>query len=209
MFSFDILKAREDLFIGLLRASAQEAHESVKGLQGLIQNPKPASELGELVLVRRREKKLATEISEELVKAFMTSLEREDIEALAHTLYKIPKSVEKFAERYQMAPARLKQSDFASLAALLEQATALLPPMVGGLQDSRHTEIVKDHNNRLREVETEFDRLLLALLREAYVTRRDGLEAFILKDLHELLEKAFGRCTDAADIVMYVALKNS
>jgi uncharacterized protein Yka (UPF0111/DUF47 family) len=209
MFSFKVLQAREDLFIGLLRASAQEAHESVKGLQDLLQKPVLTPALGELVLVRRREKEIAEEIAQELIKAFMTSIEREDIEALSHALYKIPKSVEKFAERYQLAPLRLRQLDFIRPVALLEQAAALLPSMVGGLQHSRHTEHIKDLHNRLHEVETEYDRLLLELLREVYSGQHEALDPFILKDLHELLEKAFGRCTDAASIILNIALKNS
>ena len=33
----------------------------------------------------------------------MTSLEREDIEALSDAFYKIPKTLEKFAQRYVLA----------------------------------------------------------------------------------------------------------
>jgi hypothetical protein len=40
---------------------------------------------------------LTDQISTELVNAFVTGLEREDIEALAHAPFRIPKAAEKLA----------------------------------------------------------------------------------------------------------------
>ena len=61
---------------------------------------------------RAREKALAAKISEGLVNTFVTALDREDIEALNSALYKIPKTIEKFAERYEIVSARLAGVDF-------------------------------------------------------------------------------------------------
>ena len=52
----------------------------------------------------------------------MTPIEREDIEALGSALYKIPKQIEKFADRYSLALQHLEGIDFAPRAAMLEQA---------------------------------------------------------------------------------------
>ena len=57
-------------------------------------------------------------------------IEREDIEALGSALYKIPKQVEKFADRYSLARHRLDDIDFAPRAAMLEQAAAVVVKMV-------------------------------------------------------------------------------
>ena len=54
--------------------------------------------------------------------SFITPIEREDIEALGSALYKIPKQVEKFADRYSLATRHLEDIDFAPRAAMLEQA---------------------------------------------------------------------------------------
>ncbi len=53
-----------------------------------------AKGLDDLALSRRKEKKIGEQITTELVKTFVTGLEREDIEALALALRKIPKTVE-------------------------------------------------------------------------------------------------------------------
>jgi len=55
------------------------------------------------------EKSCFAQISQALVDTFVTAIEREDIEALAGALYKIPKTVEKFAERYILFSDRLRR----------------------------------------------------------------------------------------------------
>ena len=60
----------------------------------------------------------------------MTVLDREDIEALNNALYKIPKIVEKFAKRYDLALPRMGDVDFTSRAVMLEQACKVLKQMV-------------------------------------------------------------------------------
>ena len=58
--------------------------------------------LHEFADARSKDKAITEEISEQLITTFVTPMEREDIEALAESLYKIPKTVEKFAERYRI-----------------------------------------------------------------------------------------------------------
>ena len=72
------------------------AHQSIEALSRMLKEANSNVSLAELALARRNEKKNAETISEELVKVFITALEREDIEALSKALYRIPKTVEKF-----------------------------------------------------------------------------------------------------------------
>ena len=53
---------------------------------------------------RRKDKQITQELTEQLCKTFITPLEREDIQALAAALYKIPKTVEKIGERILIYP---------------------------------------------------------------------------------------------------------
>ena len=91
------LFGKGDKFQELLEAAAREAHESVRLAIQVMKSPRDTRSFDELVLARRKEKKISEQISEELVKTFVTGLEREDIESLANRLYRIPKSAEKLA----------------------------------------------------------------------------------------------------------------
>ena len=102
MFSLQTIFGKGDKFYGLLEASAAAARESARALVELLAAPPQLRSLEKFKLARQREKNLQAQISQELVNTFVTALEREDIDALSTTLYKIPKIVEKFAERYMV-----------------------------------------------------------------------------------------------------------
>ena len=129
MFSLQTIFGKGDKFYGLLEASADAARQSTRALIALLNAPVSTRSLDEFRVARRREKELVAQISQALVDTFVTALEREDIEALAGALYKIPKTVEKFAERYVLFSDRLVDVDFASRAAMLEKAADVIVQM--------------------------------------------------------------------------------
>ena len=73
MFSLQKLFGKGDKFNELLMAAAQEAHESVRLVIELMKAPRETKNLDDLVLARRKEKKISEQISEELVKTFVTT----------------------------------------------------------------------------------------------------------------------------------------
>jgi uncharacterized protein Yka (UPF0111/DUF47 family) len=209
MFSLQTIFGKGDKFYGLLEASAAAARESARALGELIATPPAQRSLEKFKLARQREKDLAARISQELVNTFVTALEREDIEALSNVLYKIPKVVEKFAERYMLAWERIDDVDFGARAAMLERACAVLEDMVGQLRKGMALETTKAANDKLQAIEAEADRLILELYRDAYAHETDPMRYLILKDLFELLEKAIDRCRDAGNVIYGVVLKNA
>ena len=98
MFSIGKLLGRDEKFFDLLEASAQQADRSVHqlvDLLGKLQQKGVSHDLTEFAASRREDKRITQELTEELSSSFITPLEREDIQALASALYKIPKTVEK------------------------------------------------------------------------------------------------------------------
>ncbi len=209
MFSLQTIFGKGDKFYGLLEASAAAARESTRALGELLATPPAQRSLERFKLARQREKDLAAEISRELVNTFVTALEREDIEALSNALYKIPKVVEKFAERYTLAAERVGDVDFVARAAMLERACAVLEEMVGLLRKGMALETTKELNDKLQAIEAEADRLILELYRDTYTRETDPMRYLILKDLFEILEKAIDRCRDAGNVIYGVVLKNA
>ena len=209
MFSLQTIFGKGDKFYGLLEASAAAARESTRALVELLAAPPAQRSLEKFKLARQREKDLAAQISNELVNTFVTALEREDIDALSSALYKIPKIVEKFAERYTIAGPRLGDVDFISRAAMLERATEVIEQMIGLLRKGMNIDTSKALNDRMQAIEAEADRLILGLYQQSYTQETDPMRYLMLKDLFELLEKAIDRCRDAGNVVHQVVLKNS
>jgi len=199
----------DDKFFALLEASAAEAQTSVHLLRDLLRRADGNPTLEEFAATRRKGKRITEEISEQLCKTFVTPLEREDIEALSVALYKIPKTIEKFSEKYACCRAQLGHLDFSRQLDLIEQAAAAVVTMTGRLRHRPHVESLQDENERLLRLEGDADRLILALVRDLYSGQHEPLRVIILLDLHETLEKVMDRCRDAGHVIFQTVLKYS
>src|SRR5215211_5341236 len=104
MASLEKLLGRQETFLELFEASAEQAHQSAAALARFVARPAAQRSLDEFIGSRRQDKEITKRISEELCSGYITSLDREDIEALSNSLYKIPKTIEKIAERILLGP---------------------------------------------------------------------------------------------------------
>lgn len=209
MFSLQTIFGKGDKFYGLLEASADAARQSTRALIAMLNQKSSSPSLDEFRLARRREKEVMSQISQALVNTFVTALEREDIEALSAALYKIPKTVEKFAERYTLFAEQLMDVDYASRAAMLEKAAGVIVEMVAQLRRGMKLEEMRQLNERMQAIESEADRLILELYKDLFTNGGDTSRLILRKDLFELLEKAIDRCRDAGNVIYAIVLKNS
>ena len=209
MFSLQRLLGKEDLFFGLLEASAIEAQNSVHALVKLSQSLDQPVELEAFAAARRKDKEITSQIRNAVYTTFVTALEREDIEAISLVLYRIPKTVEKFGERILLAPQQVKGVDFSRQISLLEQATECVVNLVKSLRGGVNLDEVKKWNDRLQQVEGEADKAIMELYRDLFSGRHDALKVIVLKDLYELLEKIIDRCRDVGNVISQIVLKNS
>lgn len=212
MFSIRSFLGHDEKFFDLLEASAQQADTSVHelvALLGRVAHEDSAQSLDAFVHSRRKDKEITQQLTEQLVKTFITPLEREDIQALAAALYKIPKTVEKIGERILICPRDLKGHDFAKQVELLDQAAEVVLSMVKDLRKGTNLAATREKNNRLQTLEGEADALEVALLTELYHGDYNARQLMFLRDLYDLLEKVIDRCRDAGNVILEIALKYS
>lgn len=210
MISFQKLFGKTDVFYDLLEASAAQARHSVQTLNKLLSRPAdPSQTIDAFSATRREDKKITRQIDEALCKTFVTELEREDIEALANALYKIPKTVEKIAERVFICRERLAGIDFTRQITFMDTAAEVVVTIVTELRQKLHLERVKSLNEQIQQIEGDADKLMLDCLRDLYSGTKDGVQVVILKDIYDLIEKVVDRCRDAGNVVAQIVLKNS
>jgi len=199
----------EDKFFDLLEASAVEAKVSVQLLVKMLEQPADAPDLESFIKSRRKDKRLTEEITEELCKTFVTPLEREDIESLSRALYKIPKIVEKFSEKFILCQPHVRGVDFSRQIVILNSTTDTVAEMVAKLRSKTHLEQMKDLNANLQRLENEADKVMMDLVKELYSGRYEPLQVIIILDLYETLEKIIDRCRDAGNVIFQIVLKYS
>ena len=209
MFSLQKILGKEDKFFTLLEASAEEARNSVRTLRKYLASPDTLKTLDEFILTRRKDKAITAQISEALCTTFVTTLEREDIEALSNALYKIPKTVEKIAERIMLGPHYVESIGLSRQMSLLENATDMVVTMIRELRKGVNLERIRTYNDQLQAIEGDADNALLDKLKELYASQGNAIRVVFLKDIFELLEKVADRCRDAGNVINHIVLKNS
>ena len=197
------------MFFGLLESSALEAHNSVQSLVKLSQSLDQPVELEAFAAARRKDKEITVQIRNAVYTTFVTALEREDIDALALALYRIPKTVEKFGERILLVPQHVKGVDFSKQIRFVDQATECVICLVRCLRSGINLDEVKIWNDKLQQVEGDADKAIMELYRDLFSGRHDALQVIVLKDLYELLEKIIDRCRDVGNVISQIVLKNS
>jgi len=208
MFSFQRLLGRENEFFGPLEASAQECVASISALRDILARPGEAPSLEAFAAARRKDKEITQRLEEMLIRTFVTPIEREDIEELADRLYKIPKTVEKFAERFALVVDKVQGVPFEFHAEPLERAVQLVLAMIRGLRAGNLAE-VKARQTELRTLARIADIAMAEALEPLYQRSYGPLRAVIVKDLYELLERAMERCREAAAVIAHILIKNS
>src|SRR6476620_4197857 len=100
MFSLQRTLGEDTRILDLLESCAVEACQSVSALKALVSQRQGTPSLEAFRNTRKREKQLIESISGALLHALVLGVEREDVEALAESLYRVPKTVDNFAHRY-------------------------------------------------------------------------------------------------------------
>jgi uncharacterized protein Yka (UPF0111/DUF47 family) len=203
---------RDMRFFDLLETSAAEAKTGaglLTKLAAILGNGMVDTLMGDIAHSRRKHKSVTLEISQELTKVFMTPIDREDIENLSSSLYRISKTVEKAAERLTICPPGAKLGNLGKELAAIEHATTVVVTLVGQLRHGVTLANIKDAHERVQALEGDADKQLLEHLRELYRSETDARLIVFWKDLYDLLEKCTDRCRDVGNDVFNIALKNS
>jgi hypothetical protein len=203
---------RDMRFFDLLETSAAEARVGAGLLNKLattLGNGATETLLGDIAQSRRKHKRIATEISEELTKVFMTPIDREDIENLSSSLYRISKTIEKAAERLTICPPGAKFENISKELSNIEHAATVVTTLVGQLRTGVTLANIKDAHERVQSLEGDADKQLLEHLRALYRSEQDARLIIFWKDLYDLLEKCTDRCRDVGNDIFHIALKNS
>jgi uncharacterized protein Yka (UPF0111/DUF47 family) len=213
MISIRKFLGHDEKFYDLLEASAKQADNSVHHLVDLLGQlelgNQPPQNLTVFAESRREDKRITQELTEALSKTFVTPLEREDIQALATALYKIPKTVEKIGERILILPQDLHGRSFRKQVELLDQAAETVLAMVKQLRKGPNIATTREMNARLQTIEGDADKLELDLLHDLFHGDYNAKHIIFLRDLYDLLEKVIDRCRDAGNIILQVVLKYS
>ncbi|MGI8601481.1 MAG: DUF47 domain-containing protein [Verrucomicrobiales bacterium] len=209
MFSLQRLLGRPKEFFSLLEQSAELGCQAATALNEMVTHPNTAPSLDIFAQARRKDKEIINRLEEMLSVVFVTPFEREDLEDVAQGLYRIPKAVEKFAERYVITWEKVRDVDFTLAARMLERATVVIRDMVRSLRNFGTLADIKSFDARLSQIEADAAHILMDATRRIYAPGTGSLKAIIVKELFDVLSEGIDDCRDLGRTLALVVLRNS
>lgn len=211
MISIQRVTGRPTEFFGLLEESARLGADAARALRSVVTGPQGGPPDLRLVSeARRRDKEVFQKLDGLLSRVFATPIEREDLAAIGQKLYKLPKTIEKFAERYEIVHDKVGDTDFSLVLGMLERAAEIVVRMVGSLARSpKALPEINAMKARLSQINAEAGHVLLDAERRLYASGAPPLTAIVTKELYDLLTDCLDVCRSIGGTLALAVLKNS
>ena len=203
---------KEDKFYKLMETMASEVYESAAAFKTFVESKNPAEmekAKAKILEIRARSKATSAKIAEELCRSFITPFDREDIQDISNLFYKIPKIIEKIAERITMHGMSLDGGDFTHQADLILKEAEATKILLDALISGKGSKIVLDNVNLLKDLEHKGDRIRNELIVALFKSDRDIKEIILRRDIYDMLEKVVDRFRDIAGVALQIILKHS
>lgn len=144
----------------------------------------------------------------ELVRAFITPIERDDIVKLAHTLDDVTDAVEDILIHMDITRVTVIREDAIAFAELLIRCCEALHDLMKEFGNFKHSKRIEEIIIQINALEEEGDKKYIAAMQMLHTTSTDLMEVIVWRDIYKAFEKVCDACEHAADIVESVVIGN-
>lgn len=149
------------------------------------------------------------EMSAALAKAFVTPVDREDLDMLSHKLDDVIDILEEILQRFYMYDIKTVLPGAIAFAKQLVKSCDLLVEIMQEFENFKRSKKIRELVIKLNSVEEECDKLFLTSMRELTVNSADVLETVSWRKIYECFEACSDACEHAAECVGSVIIKNT
>ncbi len=149
------------------------------------------------------------EMNEALAKAFVTPVDREDLDLLSHKLDDIPDILEEILQRFYIFDIPSVKPAAVDFARKLVKACDLLLEIMKEFQSFKKSKKIHNLIVEINDVEEECDRLYLSSMRQLTQESSDVLTIISWHEIFECLEACADACENVSECVGSVIMKNT
>lgn len=146
---------------------------------------------------------------EQLLKEFITPIDREDIMELGNTIDDVTDSIEDVLLRLYMYNVVDIRPEVVEFTGVIVACCTALRTMLEEFPQFRKSKTIHAKITEVNDLEEDGDRLYTEATRNLYLAGRSTPEVLAFTTVFDRLEKCCDRCEDVADVVERVILKNS
>lgn len=149
------------------------------------------------------------EMREALAKAFVTPVDREDLDMLSHQLDDVTDKIEEILQMFYIYNIQSIRPDAVLFAKSIVKSCELLCTLMEEFENFKKSKNIQKLIVELNDEEEECDKLYLSSMRELTKDCTDVLLAVSWRDIYECMEACADACEHVSECVGSVIMKNT
>lgn len=148
-------------------------------------------------------------MNEALAKAFVTPVDREDLDMLSHRLDDVTDQLEEILQKFYIYNIRTVEPAAVEFAKKLVKACDMLYQIMAEFENFKKSKKIRQLVIELNDVEEECDELYLSCMRKLTENSTDVLLTISWRKIFECLEVCADSCEHVGDCIGSVIMKNT
>ncbi len=149
------------------------------------------------------------EMNGALAKAFVTPVDREDLDLLSHRLDDVVDLIEEVLQKFYIYNVKQIDKSAVTFAKHIATACGILCEIMTEFEHFKKSKKIRELVIKLNDVEEECDKLFMSSMRAITENSTDAFEAVSWYKIYESLERCADTCEHASECVNSVIMKNT
>ncbi len=149
------------------------------------------------------------EMDRALAKAFVTPVDREDLDVLSHQLDDVVDLIEEVLQKFYIYDIKVMKQSAIEFAKNIVKACDFLYKIMTEFENFKRSKSLHKLIVDLNDLEEDCDKLYLTSMRELTKETKDVLENVSWRNIYASLEACVDACEHASDCVVSVIMKNT
>lgn len=149
------------------------------------------------------------EMNEALAKAFVTPVDREDLDMLSHNLDQVTDKIEEILQKFYIYNIQSVDDSVIEFAKKIVKSCELLCDLMAEFENFKRSKKIRELIIELNDVEEECDKLYLSSMRALTSNQADALTVVSLRKIYDCFESCADACEHVSECVGSVIMKNT
>ena len=149
------------------------------------------------------------EMNEALAKAFVTPVDREDLDMLSHNLDQVTDKIEEILQKFYIYNIQSVDTSVIDFAKKIVKSCELLCELMGEFENFKRSKKIRSLIVSLNDVEEECDNLYLTSIRALTKEQTDVLKVVSYVKIFDCFESCADACEHVSECVGAVIMKNT
>ncbi|MBE6648614.1 MAG: DUF47 family protein [Ruminococcaceae bacterium] len=149
------------------------------------------------------------EMNSALAKAFVTPVDREDLDMLSQNLDQVTDTIEDVLQKFYIYNIKSVNSSVIEFAKKIVFSCGLLCELMAEFENFKRSKKIHELIVQLNDVEEECDRLYLSSMRALMTNPMDALAVVSMRDIYNCFEACADACEHVSECVGSVIMKNT